>query len=190
MVDTSRTIQTPNGNFRVYFHWGSLMTRITRVDRLLSAGPTRLALKQGHSIQCASHLRQALEPHMRRDLIKSLVRILKHHDFDSIACRGLSGLLVAPTVAMMMDKTLLVIRKQDEDCHSWRAVEGDANALRYVIIDDLICSGDTVKAILRAMERERIDAKCIGVIQYLYITSTTEPLDAVEPLTNFGTTFE
>jgi adenine/guanine phosphoribosyltransferase-like PRPP-binding protein len=117
---------------------------ITNPARLLRA-------KYDPSIKCASHLIRPLDPTTRRDTIEKIIEVLKRYDFDAIAFRGLSGALVAPTVAMLMDKTLLAVRK-GERCHSSHTVEGDYNAQRYVILDDMISSGDTVKDIFHAIE--------------------------------------
>ena len=119
---------------------------------LLTAGPQQFLLNpmHKHRIECAAHLERGLDPVLRRLTIENLLRILKHFDFDAIAFRGLSGALIVPTIAMMMDKTLLAVRK-GEQSHSSRMVEGDYNARRYVIIDDLIASGTTVQTIVQSI---------------------------------------
>lgn len=148
---------------------------------LLTAGPQQFLLNPmyEHRIECAAHLERGLDPVLRRLTIENLLRILKHFDFDAIAFRGLSGALIVPTIAMMMDKTLLVVRK-GELSHSSRMVEGDYNARRYVIVDDLVASGQTVKTILQEIHNVIPDAHCIGMIEYMYINSSSDPMTEVQ----------
>ncbi len=135
--------------------------------KLLTAAPQRLMLTQGHQprIDAVCYLDPVLDPATRRGIIDRVITQCHGLDFDAFACRGLSGMLVAPIVAMEMGKTLLVVRKKDEDNHSSRMVEGDIGARRYVIVDDLISSGATCRAIIEEI-REVSEAQCIGIIRY------------------------
>lgn len=146
----------------------------------LKAAPERLMLKPKyeHKIVCGSYLTAVLDPDQRRRTVDHVIRNLAGVEFDAIAFRGLSGSLIAPIVAMEMGKTLLAVRK-GEFSHSGRIVEGDYNARTYVIVDDMISSGDTIKEIVKAIT-EALElgswtvcghtARCVGVI--LYLTST------------------
>lgn len=146
--------------------------------------PTRL-LQEGyeHDIQCAGHLERGLDPDLRRQTVEDVIRILRPLDFDAIAFRGLSGALIAPTVAMLMGKTLLAVRKPEEQRHSYRMVEGDYAARRYVIIDDMVSSGDTLRAIWSEINRVMPHAECIGHLPYMWVTCRSDHR-AVEPLTS------
>lgn len=90
---------------------------------------------------------------------------LKQFDYDAIACRGVSGLLIAPMMAVRLKKSLLVVRKPHENHHSSQMVEGDAAAKRYIILDDFTCSGETAKAIKRAIDEFAPEAVCLGVLE-------------------------
>jgi hypoxanthine phosphoribosyltransferase len=90
---------------------------------------------------------------------------LKQFDYDAIACRGVSGLLIAPMMAVRLKKSLLVVRKPGENNHSGRMVEGDAAAKRYIILDDFTDSGETAKAIKRAIDKFAPEAVCLGVLE-------------------------
>jgi len=103
---------------------------------------------------------------------------LTMHEFDAIAFRGLSGALLAPIVALQMGKTLIAVRK-GESTHSSRDVEGDYGARRYVIIDDIVSSGDTVRAIIADIKTENPEAYCIGVYQYLRTNAEVKTVDDV-----------
>lgn len=86
-------------------------------------------------------------------------------EFDAIAFRGVSGAMVAPTVAYLMGKHVLVVRKSDGNHSSFR-VEGPVNLDRYVIVDDLLCTGNTINVIQMEVLRHNEKAKCVGVCLY------------------------
>jgi adenine/guanine phosphoribosyltransferase-like PRPP-binding protein len=118
-----------------------------------------------YTIDSAYYLEDVLNPYTRKTIIKKIEAKLAQHQFDAIAFRGLSGALVAPIVALHMDKTLLCIRKE-ESSHSDSNVEGDIAARSYIILDDFVCSGSTVKAIQEAVTKVAPQAKCLGIYQY------------------------
>lgn len=117
----------------------------------------------------ARHLIAFINPKLAKRTVAGCVKQLKDLEFDAIAFRGLSGALIAPTVAMRMGKTLIAVRK-GEKSHSSNMVEGDRAARRYVIIDDFIASGATVEAILDGVHKWAPKAECIGVFQAVRIT--------------------
>jgi hypothetical protein len=100
-----------------------------------------------------------------RTLIPKVVRALTKYDFDALAFRGMSGTLIGPSVALAMDKTMILVRKPGVDCHSTYPVEGDQGARRYIIIDDMISSGATAKTIINEIKEFAPNAECLGVIQ-------------------------
>jgi adenine/guanine phosphoribosyltransferase-like PRPP-binding protein len=161
-----------------------MYSRVSDTDptRMLPPGPTRLMLNAAHEhkIKCASYLTYALKPELRRGTVFHIIRIFKYFDFDAIAFRGLSGALVAPIVAMEMDKTLLAVRKTIEDCHSGLMVEGDYAARRYLILDDMISTGQTVHDIIKEIRIAIPYAKCLGVLPYLGIDMMST-VDRVQP---------
>jgi adenine/guanine phosphoribosyltransferase-like PRPP-binding protein len=123
--------------------------------------------KTKHSIRCASHLTPMLDPERAKFTVKQVIKMIKARGlkFDAIACRGVSGLLIAPIVAMRLGKFLIVVRK-GEKTHSCYEVEGDHGAQRYVILDDFIDAGDTVKAITSKIYAVNPEARCAGFIAY------------------------
>lgn len=137
---------------------------------LLKAAPERLMLTTGHipNVDAVCYLQPVFQLKERRQTVDRVIAALREQaiEFDAFACRGLSGLLIAPIVAMEMHKTLLVIRKDEKPTpHSDRKVEGDIGARKYVIVDDLISSGNTVKDIIRLI-REVSQAECVGIVRY------------------------
>lgn len=113
----------------------------------------------------------------RKWTIMECVRILTPHahKFKAIAFRGMSGALIAPSVADQMDKQIILVRKTEIDdhrSHSFEPVEGTVG-VDYFIIDDLTMSGRTIREIQQQIftaESEHINCtvhgKCVGI--YLF----------------------
>lgn len=106
----------------------------------------------------------------------ALAAFNEHRPFDSIAFTGTSGAAVAYPLSFLLGKRLTCIRKEDEDSHfrvfaRGKRVEGCVNPRRYVIVDDCICSGNTVRSIEKAIKEVSPGAKLIGI--YLYSDAYT-----------------
>ena len=123
--------------------------------------------ESGDYIQGSSHTCHVLN-HKNRNkiIIKAVCDLRKISDsFDSIACCGVSGMMVVPQIAELLNKNIVVVRK-GEKCYSEFRTEGVA-PFRYIILDDLICSGSTVKHIKRVLKDEYSRSNCVGVYCYL-----------------------
>ena len=121
----------------------------------------------GKYIQGSSHTCHVLN-HKNRNkiIIKAVCDLRKITDsFDSIACCGVSGLMVVPQVAELLNKHIIIVRK-GEKCYSEFRTEGVA-PFRYIILDDLICSGSTVRYIKKVLKDEYSRSSCVGVYCYL-----------------------
>lgn len=129
--------------------------------------------KHTPDIKCVGHLMPMLTPDTAKHTVKQVIKMLRVRKikFDAIACRGLSSMLIAPIVAMRMNKSLLCVRKRTSDCHSSRMVEGDCGARRYIILDDFIDSGATITAIVKEIFEVNKDAQCVGFIAYKRLSS-------------------
>jgi len=125
-------------------------------------------MDDGKIIQGASHTCRVLNHKSRnKAIIKAVCDLRKiKDDFDSIVCCGISGLMVAPSVAELLDKHIVVVRKAKDECYSEFPVEG-VTPFRYVIIDDLICSGSTIKHIKNTIYEDCPKARCVGVYCYM-----------------------
>lgn len=121
----------------------------------------------GSIIQGAAHTSRILNHKYRNKIIINTYSYLNKLDiyYDSIACCGTSGLMVVPQIAELLNKNIIVVRKK-KDGYSDFMVEGAATNL-YIIIDDLICSGGTVKHIIKNIRRETPRSKCVGVYCYM-----------------------
>ena len=73
----------------------------------------------GKYIQGASHTCHVLNHKVRNKIIIKAVCDLRKisNTFDSIACCGVSGLMVVPQIAELLNKNIIVVRK-GERCYS------------------------------------------------------------------------
>jgi adenine/guanine phosphoribosyltransferase-like PRPP-binding protein len=124
--------------------------------------------EDGKVIQGSSHTCHVLNHKIRNKIIIKAVCDLRkiEHTFDSIACCGVSGMMVVPQIAELLNKHIVVVRKGGERCYSEFRTEGVA-PFQYIILDDLICSGSTVKHIKRVLKNEYARSICKGVYCYL-----------------------
>lgn len=115
----------------------------------------------------SSYMRCVLSPEGLRKNVDRVVAALTpwKDEFDCIAFRGMSGTLVASPVTYLMDKYPLMVRKADGN-HSSRVVEGPDNLSRYVIVDDFICSGNTIAVIENMVKEHNQQANCVAICLY------------------------
>ena len=86
--------------------------------------------------------------------------------FDFIAFRGLSGSLIAFVICHTLKKGMVVVRKdkKDEQCHSVNLVESEKDDIgRYVILDDQISTGATLRTILEKIKGAGLKGDCVGI---------------------------
>ena len=102
-----------------------------------------------------------------KSTIERACSALQGLDFEAIVCCGLGGLLVAPGVAMAMDKSICVVRKaEDKSNHSEFRVESAMIMNdRWVFLDDIICTGSTLRYVRNALQDMGFEAE---VSTYLY----------------------
>lgn len=104
----------------------------------------------------------------------ALVSLRKRKNkFDTIVFRGASGTLFAPTLALKMNKHMLMVRKNDGS-HAGQYPEGNYGLENYVIVDDFIESGKTLETIKKAVENENKNAKCVGVLLYAWCQESVD----------------
>lgn len=122
----------------------------------------------GKIIQGASHTCRVLNHKTRNKVIIKAVCDLRkiNTTFDSIACCGISGLMVVPQIAELLNKHIVIIRKENDKCYSDFPMEG-VTPFRYIIVDDLICSGETIKHIKNTIYEDCPKASCVGVYCYM-----------------------
>ena len=123
----------------------------------------------GGFIQGCAHTGLLLNHKVRNKIVMECVgRLRSIEALDSIVVCGTSGLLVGPQVSEILNLNLVIVRKPNETSSSYSDfdVEG-THPSRYIILDDLICSGKTVRNILRAINSEYYRVECLGAYFYL-----------------------
>jgi hypothetical protein len=80
------------------------------------------------------------------------------HEFDTVVCQGLSGIVPASVFCYNHNKTLMVLRKDGEKAHggtfagAWHKARPRA---RYIILDDFVNTGSTLFRLCRAFGEPR-----------------------------------
>lgn len=118
-----------------------------------------------------SYFNQHLRGHNLKEAVSAAQETFERIglEFDSVICRGNSGLLFASAFGMMAEKNILINRKRTDNSHSDNVIEGETSGVRRVlIVDDFISSGETVREIFSAMKRilDMDKVEVVGV--YLY----------------------
>jgi adenine/guanine phosphoribosyltransferase-like PRPP-binding protein len=99
--------------------------------------------------------------------------------FDAVAFRGMSGALIGPPVAVRMNKSMIMVRKDNDRSHSSHLVEGDRSVKRYIILDDFQSTGTTGAVIVRAVKEFQPKARCLGLLAVQRLD--LQKLDAHKP---------
>jgi adenine/guanine phosphoribosyltransferase-like PRPP-binding protein len=136
-------------------------------------GDNRVISGSAHTCRVLNHKTR------NRIIINAVCQLRKLNDtYDSIACSGTSGLMVVPQIAELLNKEIVIVRKKNEKSYSPFHIEG-VTPFRYIIIDDLVCSGNTIKHITKSLKEEYPRSKCIGLYCYIpedcaYTTQTSK----------------
>jgi adenine/guanine phosphoribosyltransferase-like PRPP-binding protein len=93
-------------------------------------------------------------------------------EFDAIAFTGTSGSAFAYPLSFLLGMPLICVRKFEENNHYYGKVEGFLNAKNYIIVDDFISGGDTIRTIMKEIETFYVEyerpftANLVGVYMY------------------------
>jgi adenine/guanine phosphoribosyltransferase-like PRPP-binding protein len=123
-------------------------------------------MRDGKIIGGCSHTSILLNHKERNKIVMEAVQILRNYTFDSIACCGTSGLLIVPQISEILNKHIVVVRKPSEKRYSPFDMEG-VIPNTYIIVDDLVCSGRTIRLIKNSVKNESPQSKCVGAYFYL-----------------------
>jgi len=120
---------------------------------------------QQAKITVCSHEAELFTTKTRTEIVKTLIKILKPRkkEFDAIAISGYSMAMISPIVADKLKKNIVLVRKPSELRISSYEVEGLHNQ-RCIIIDDLICTGNTFRRVLDGLKK--IDCTPVGFVVY------------------------
>ncbi len=82
-------------------------------------------------------------------------------EFDVVACCGTSGLIIAPILAHHFNKKLLVVQKTNQHRHTSDHLDGFIGGQKYIIVDDFIDSGATIRRIVRKVKKYQEGANVV-----------------------------
>lgn len=101
-------------------------------------------------------------------LVKKVRKFKKTTNFSHIAVMGVSGQSVAWPISYLTGIPILVVRKQNEkSAYSTDTIIGSGKVQTYIIVDDLIESGNTVDAIVKEITKQFDNtAQCVGIFLY------------------------
>lgn len=127
-------------------------------------------IKTRYSYDCSCYLNEIINKNHRKKTIDNALKTLSKKNFDAIICTGISGLVAGSVLSHALDKELIIIRKQ-KSSHSQFEIEGirrtpinqEKKEIKAIIIDDFICSGETIKRIFRKI-RETKGGKNIDIL--------------------------
>lgn len=117
------------------------------------------------------YLSDQLKPSLAKKTVRKVVKEIRRQNiwFDTIVFSGYSGSLIAPSVAMLLEKHMAFVRRETHHNHSGQKVEtSGADIESFIIIDDIIEKGNTIKRIIDGIKNYAWypDAKCVGVFLY------------------------
>jgi adenine/guanine phosphoribosyltransferase-like PRPP-binding protein len=98
-----------------------------------------------------SYLNRVVDKTAFENTVCAAIRLLANVKFDAIAVQGNSGVSVGAVLAFLLNKNLIIVRKANDGSHSSLQVEGDNSVGTYIIVDDLVASGNTYARIRSKM---------------------------------------
>lgn len=114
-----------------------------------------------------------------RDLLRKKIveaaKTLKGVEFDAIAVRGVSGLTFGSILSYKLKSGLVVVRKSLEGSHADTSLEvssGLPGDFKYIIVDDLTSSGETIREIKDRVGQQYSRTQLVGA--YFYLGSTSK----------------
>lgn len=97
--------------------------------------------------------------------VKKLRAIKRNHPFDAIAFTGSSGAALAYPLSYLLKLPLIHVRKGSSH-YGGGKIEGTISSKRYIIIDDFIETGASIRRIIKAVNSELEDAKLVAICLY------------------------
>lgn len=129
--------------------------------------------------RCASHLGNIfMYPDKYGQLVDriadQLEALRKKQSFTGMVFRGQSGAALAYPLSARLHIPLICVRKQGEKSHGFDVEGPQANVRRFIILDDFIETGQTIKDLLKAMDDQNKwnkpskhnRVRCSGIVLY------------------------
>lgn len=105
----------------------------------------------------AGYLTALFDRKTQNSVVKNIKLLIKEKDlkFDGFVVTGISGVSMGAIMSRLLNKKLMVVRKdEDDDNHSWYNIENYTNGGKYIFLDDLIASGNTLKRVKECIQKE------------------------------------
>lgn len=96
---------------------------------------------------------------------KKLRAIRREHPFDAIAFTGSSGAALAYPMSYLLKVPLIHVRKGKSHYYGGK-IEGTISSKRYLIIDDFIDSGSTMKRVIKTITDALPKAQPVAICLY------------------------
>lgn len=118
----------------------------------------------------SSYLSEVYDPQTLRELAERTAQQVKNirvgAPFDALAFTGLSGAALSFPVSLLANVPLLAVRKDGDGTHASTSLEGPIKVNTYMILDDLVASGNTVRRIVAKIAEKRPHARCVGILMW------------------------
>lgn len=124
-------------------------------------------VKSGHHLSGSGYGDWKFNHRVFRERVKrvayDLPEVMCRHDADSVAVRGTSGIFLVAALQMLIDVPVMLMRKPGERSNGNRLEGKDSHHYRrFVIIDDFICGGGTVKGMIEDAPK----AECVAMLMH------------------------
>lgn len=113
-----------------------------------------------------------------RESVATIKKYQKRHKIDAIAFTGTSGAALAYPLSLRLKLPLICVRK--EKSHARLSVEGNYSATKYLIVDDFISSGKTIKSIRQKIAKELgVTAQPAAILLYNVMPYINKKYDGI-----------
>jgi orotate phosphoribosyltransferase-like protein len=120
-------------------------------------------IRKKYSYHCSSYIKEVIDKNDRGKTVAKALEALRTKSFDAIICTGISGITAGSILAYELKKELIILRKNSRNSHSQFEIEGlrqtpinqPSKEIKSIIVDDLICSGETMQRIFEKIKQEK-----------------------------------
>ena len=97
---------------------------------------------------------------------KKILKLQKELGFDAIAITGVSGAGIGFAVSYITGIPCIYVRKSKNKTHG-KLIEGPNKDIKsYIILDDFIVTGETIKRVVKNLKSQYKTIECCGIFVY------------------------